>query len=175
MQICAFLRPILAGQTHRNAQKNAETRKMHKNTPFCTDACNTPVHYTPVSVHPNFWRFFVHFSTVFRHSLFSGLSNELPVTSPNPFKRRTERKHDRVGRPHSTYQKVVQGKCPLHFVLFNGVFCSNALFSNTSALTTVIQGKFYMQRFSNTSFGQTLLGSNFGGLFLKQTFCRHFS
>ena len=25
---------------------------MHKNAPFCTDACNTPVYYTPVSVHP---------------------------------------------------------------------------------------------------------------------------
>ena len=39
------------------------------------------------------------------------------------------------GRPHSTYQKVVQGKCPLHFLHFNGVVCSNTLFSNTSALT----------------------------------------
>ena len=38
-------------------------------------------------------------------------------------------------RPHSAYQKVVQGKCPLHFLLFNGVVCSNSLFSNTSALT----------------------------------------
>ena len=27
---------------------------MHKNEPFCTDACNTPVCYTPVSVHPSF-------------------------------------------------------------------------------------------------------------------------
>ena len=27
---------------------------------------------------------------------------------------------------------------------------------------SVVQGKFYMQRFSNTSFGRTLLGSNFG-------------
>ena len=25
---------------------------MHKNAPFCTDACNTPVYYTTVSVHP---------------------------------------------------------------------------------------------------------------------------
>ena len=38
-------------------KKNTEThkkthKKMHKNTPFCTDACNIPVHYTPVSVHP---------------------------------------------------------------------------------------------------------------------------
>ena len=32
---------------------------------------------------------------------------------------------------------------------------------------SVIQGKICMQRFSNTSFGRTLLGSNFGGLLLK--------
>ena len=35
-----------------------------------------------------------------------------------------------------TYQTVVQGKCPLNFLHFNGVVCSNALFSKTSALTT---------------------------------------
>ena len=29
---------------------------MHKNAPFCTDACNTPVYYTPVSVHPTIFR-----------------------------------------------------------------------------------------------------------------------
>ena len=40
-----------------------------------------------------------------------------------------------VRRPHSTYQKVVQGKCPLHCLRFNGVVCSNTLFSNTSAFT----------------------------------------
>ena len=40
-----------------------------------------------------------------------------------------------VRRPHSTYKKVVQGKCPLHFLHFSGVVCSNTLFSNTSALT----------------------------------------
>ena len=26
---------------------------MHRNAPLCTDACNTPVYYTPFSVHPN--------------------------------------------------------------------------------------------------------------------------
>ena len=36
--------------------------------------------------------------------------------------------------PHSSYQRVVQGKCPLHFLNLNGVVCSNTLFSNTSAL-----------------------------------------
>ena len=41
-----------------------------------------------------------------------------------------------VRRPHSSYQKVVQGKCPLHFLNLNGVVCSNTLFSNTSALTS---------------------------------------
>ena len=30
--------------------------------------------------------------------------------------------------------KVVQGKCPLHFLHFNGAICSNTVFSNTSAL-----------------------------------------
>ena len=31
--------------------------------------------------------------------------------------------------------KAVLGKCPLHFFLFNGIVCSNTLFSNASALT----------------------------------------
>ena len=43
--------------------------------------------------------------------------------------------HGELRRPHSTYQKVVQGKCPLHFLHFNGPVCSNTLVSNTSALT----------------------------------------
>ena len=42
----------------------------------------------------------------------------------------------RFRRSHSTYKKVVQGKCPLHFLHFNGAVCSNTLFSNTSALTS---------------------------------------
>ena len=33
-------------------------------------------------------------------------------------------------------KRIVQGKCPLHFLNFNGVVCSNTLFSNTSALTS---------------------------------------
>ena len=41
-----------------------------------------------------------------------------------------------VRRPHSSYKRVVQGKCPLHFLNLNGVVCSNTLFSNTSALTS---------------------------------------
>ena len=78
---------------------------------------------------------------------------------------------------HSTYQKVVQGKCPLHFLHFNGAVCSNTLFSNTSALTNslLFRANSTFARFSNTSFGRTLLGSNFGGLLLEQTFCRHFA
>ena len=46
------------------------------------------------------------------------------------------------------------------------------LFSNTSALTSSLlsRAKFYMQSFSNTLFGRTLLGSNFGGLLFEQTF-----
>ena len=38
--------------------------------------------------------------------------------------------------PHSTYQKVVQGKCPLLFANFNGAVCSNTLFSNDFCLNT---------------------------------------
>ena len=41
-----------------------------------------------------------------------------------------------VRRPHSSYKRVVQGKCPLHFLNLNGVVCSNTLFSNTSALSS---------------------------------------
>ena len=41
-----------------------------------------------------------------------------------------------VRRRHSTKQKVAQGKCTLHFVCFNGVVCSNTLFSNTSVSAT---------------------------------------
>ena len=37
---------------------------------------------------------------------------------------------------HSSYQRVVQGKCPLSFLTLTGVVCSNTLFSNTSALTS---------------------------------------
>ena len=51
--------------------------------------------------------------------------------------------------------------------------CSNILFSNPQF--SGMQGEFSMQRFSNTSFGRTLLGSNFGGLLLEQAFCRHFA
>ena len=39
-------------------------------------------------------------------------------------------------RPRSTYKKVVQGKCPLHFIDLYGVVCSNTLSSNASALTS---------------------------------------
>ena len=42
----------------------------------------------------------------------------------------------KIRGPHSSYQRVVQGKCPLHFLNLNGVVCSNTLFSNTSALTS---------------------------------------
>ena len=40
-----------------------------------------------------------------------------------------------VRRPHSTYQKVVQGKCPLHFFILMEPFARTLFFSNTSALT----------------------------------------
>ena len=79
-------------------------------------------------------------------------------------------------RPHdSTYQKVVQGCPPLSSE--NGAVCSEPSFLEHFCLEhfSVFQGKFYMQMFSNTSFGRTLLGSNFGGLLLEQMFCRHFA
>ena len=42
----------------------------------------------------------------------------------------------RVRRPHSTNQKVVQGKCSFHSVFFGGgAVCSNTLLWNTSAST----------------------------------------
>ena len=41
-----------------------------------------------------------------------------------------------VRRPHSTYQKVVQGKRPLQFLRFTGAVCSNTIFSNNSALAS---------------------------------------
>ena len=62
-------------------------------------------------------------------------------------------------------------KCPLHFFILRGLFLEHFCLDQFS----VIQGKFYMQRFSNTSFGRTLLGSNFRGLLLEQTFCLHFA
>ena len=87
-----------------------------------------------------------------------------------------------VSRPHSTYQKVVQGKCPPAFLHFNGVVCSNTLSRRHFCLepwpVLCYSGQTLhaeVQRFSNTSFGRTLPGSNFGGLLLEQTFCRHFA
>ena len=75
-------------------------------------------------------------------------------------------------RPRSTYQKGCSRK---NAPIFNGAVCSNTLFSNTSAFTSslLFRAKLYMQRFSNTSFGRTLLDSSVGGLLVQQTFCRH--
>ena len=39
-------------------------------------------------------------------------------------------------RPHSSYPKVVQGKCSLNNLHCNGAVCSNTPFSNTSALNS---------------------------------------
>ena len=41
-------------ETHRNAHKAQKRAKMPINAPFCTDARNTPVYYTPISMHPIF-------------------------------------------------------------------------------------------------------------------------
>ena len=79
--------------------------------------------------------------------------------------------------PHSTYQKVVEGKCPPSFSSFQMDRLLEHSFLEHFCLDDqffVIQGKFYMRRLSNTSFGRTLLGSDFRGLLLKQPFCRHF-
>ena len=44
-----FFQVILVGRMHRNTKK-LKHAQMHKNASLCTDACNTPVYYTPVSV-----------------------------------------------------------------------------------------------------------------------------
>ena len=79
-----------------------------------------------------------------------------------------------VRRPHSSYQRVVQGKCPLHFLIWMGSI-ARTLFSRTLLPWPAVcySGEILHARFSNTSFGRTLLGSNFGGRLLEQTFCRH--
>ena len=67
----------------------------------------------------------------------------LPVHCPGTSRRgdigpssRSPRKCRCSGGRHSSYKRVVQGKCPLHFLNLNGVVCSNTLFSNASALTS---------------------------------------
>ena len=55
---------------------------------------------------------------------------------------------------------------------FNGSIAPT-LFSRTLLFRdqfSVIQGKFYIQRFSTTPFGRTLLGFDFGSLLLEHTF-----
>ena len=68
---------------------------------------------------------------------------------------------------------------PCIFFILMGSFARTLLrlFLNTSALTNslLFRGQIIDTRFSNTSFGRTPLGSNFGGLLLEQTFCRHFA
>ena len=63
-------------------------------------------------------------------------------------------------RPHSTYKKVVQGKCPLNFLYFNGVVCSNTLFSNTSSLTNSL----FFRANSTCQILEHLVWSNTSGL-----------
>ena len=92
----------------------------------------------------------------------------LPGHASSPSRAYTPRQ---FRRPHSTYQKVVQGKCPLHFLHFNGVVCSNTLFSNTSALTNSL----LFRANSTRKILEHLVWSNTSGLLLEQTFCRHFA
>ena len=54
----ARLQAILAGKNAQKRTNSANAQKMHKNAPFCTDTCNTPVYYTPVSAHPNSTHFY---------------------------------------------------------------------------------------------------------------------
>ena len=61
MQICFFFAAHFGRKkTRRNAQKKRKNlqkcTKMHKNVPFCTDTCNTPAYYTPVSAPPRISR-----------------------------------------------------------------------------------------------------------------------
>ena len=64
-----------------------------------------------------------------------------------------------------------QGKCP--FILFIISWCRLLEHSSLKHFCldqfSVIQGNFYIQVFSNTSFGRTLLVSDFGCLLLEQT------
>ena len=61
-------------------------------------------------------------------------------------------------------QKGRSRKKPPSFLHFNGVVCSNTLFSNTSALTILsYAGQILHARFSNTSFARTLPGFQFCG------------
>ena len=77
-------------------------------------------------------------------------------------------------------KRLFEENGPLHFLILMGSF-ARTLFSWTLLPWPILcySGRIlqwiYMQRFSNTSFGRTLLGSNFGGLLLKQTFCWHFA
>ena len=63
---------------------------------------------------------------------------------------------------------------PFIFLIWMGSF-ARTLFSRTLLPWPVLcySGEILHARFSNTSFGRTLLGSNFWGLLLEQTFCRH--
>ena len=79
-------------------------------------------------------------------------------------------------RPHSAYKRLFKENAPLIFFILMGSF-ARTLFSRTLLPWPILcfSGQILLARFSNTSFGWTLLGSNFGGLFLEQTFCRHFA
>ena len=87
-----------------------------------------------------------------------------------------------VGTQHSNIEEAAQflqkglfkENAPLIFLIWMGSF-ARTLFSRTLLPWPVLcySGKILQARFSNTSFGRTLLGSNFWGLLLEQTFCRH--
>ena len=68
-------------KTHRNAQKS----KNAQNAPFCTDACNTPVCYTPVSVHPDQMKNLGYVSPRACVAFGSGSRGAPPSTVPPPY------------------------------------------------------------------------------------------
>ena len=73
-------------------------------------------------------------------------------------------------------KRLFKENAPLIFFTLMGSF-ARTLFSRTLLPWPILwySGQTLHARFSNTSFGRTLLGFNFGGLLLEQTFCRHFA
>ena len=74
---------------------------------------------------------------------------------------------------HSVGQEAAH-YLPKGFLKEIRVVGSNTFFSSTSALTNPLLFR-ANSTCKDTSFGRTLLGSNFGVLLLEQTFCRHFA
>ena len=101
-------------------------------------------------------------------------NSDLSILLGSPCRKRGEAKGQRAAQ----YQaKGCSRKMPPSFCYFLMGSFARTLFLEHCCRDqfSVIQGNFCTQMFSNTSFGRTFLGSNFGGLLLEQTFCRHFA